>query len=268
MEFDADLNKFLTDSINLLQLDLVVFGYSLLVLITITSSYKRKMKILKYKNVLTCTLLLLSSLTASAFEISPALANQAWAWYKGALKTNPLLTKSVTSSGIMTISDAICQQLTKEVEEESKDPAKKPNIDYRRMLEVAFTGLTWSGPISHFWYGTLEKIVKIQDPILGLFARIILDAIIFSPVTITGYFTWRSILEGSGVDGMKTKLERKRFVTTVLGAWKFWPLANIINFSMVPVAYRVLYSNVLSLFWTGYLTFVNAKAKRTLDNSS
>jgi protein Mpv17 len=116
------------------------------------------------------------------------------------------------------------------------------------------------------WYGLLlEKIVKIQDPMLGLFARILLDAIIFSPVTVTGYFIWRSMLEGSGLRGASHKL-RTRFSSTVLGAWKFWPAANTINFGMIPLEYRVLYSNVLSLFWTGYLTIVNDNSKRAIED--
>jgi hypothetical protein len=200
--------------------------------------------------------------SASAFELSPAVATQAWTWYKIMLGQHPLLTKSVTSSGFMIASDAICQKLTMGAQNPKND--SKPNLDFGRMAQVAITGLTWSGPVTHAWYGLLEKIVKIQDPMLGLFARIILDAIIFSPVTVAGYFTWRSMLEGTGLQGTRHKL-RKQFGSTVLGAWKFWPAANIINFGMIPLEYRVLYMNVLSIFWTGYLTLVNANSKRALE---
>jgi protein Mpv17 len=59
------------------------------------------------------------------------------------------------------------------------------------------------------------------------------------------------------VAGIREKLST-RFVTAVTGAWKFWPAANIINFSLVPAEFRVLFSNDLALFWTGYLTLLNA----------
>ena len=198
----------------------------------------------------------------SSLELSPSLAKDAWGWYKTMLRGYPLMTKSVTSSGIMAASDVICQKLT--MGGPPSEEGEKPKLDYPRMLQVAITGLTWSGPVSHTWYGLLEKIVKIQDPVVGLIARIILDALIFSPVTVAGYFTWRSFLEGSGLAGTKHKL-KTRFVSTVIGAWRFWPAANVINFSMIPLEYRVLYSNVLSLFWTGYLTLVNANSKKALD---
>jgi hypothetical protein len=200
------------------------------------------------------------AVSASAFDVAPTAASHAWQLYKGMLSARPLLTKSLTSSGIMTVSDAICQKVV--MTDGPSDNGKKPRLDFSRMLQVAITGLTWSGPVTHYWYEILEKIVTIEGPLLGLIARLSLDAVIFSTVTISGYFTWRSILEGSGFQGAREKLSR-HFITTLLGAWKFWPAANIVNFSMVPLEFRVLYSNVLSLFWTGYLTYVNSQKTAT-----
>jgi len=42
--------------------------------------------------------------------------------------------------------------------------------------------------------------------------------------------------------------------------WRFWPLANIINFSMIPLEYRVLYVNCMSMLWNGYLSHANYQA--------
>jgi hypothetical protein len=189
----------------------------------------------------------------SSQAVSSHVASEAWTSYKSMLSQHPLVTKSITSSVLTTFSDAICQQLPKG----AAGQQTKTNFDYKRSLHVAITGFVWSGPVTHNWYSILEKIVTIKNPIGGLTARIILDAIIFSPVTVCGYFTCRSILEGSGVAGIRDKLST-RFVPAVTGAWKFWPAANIINFGLVPVEFRVLYSNVLSIFWTGYLTLLNA----------
>lgn len=191
----------------------------------------------------------------TAFDIGPGLAQQAWGMYKDMLYTSPILTKSLTSSGMMTVSDAICQKIMMKKDDPLEPPKK---LDWSRMLQVAITGLTWSGPVQHWWFGTLDKMVNISDPYLRLFVKLFFDAIIFSPLTIFGYFTWRSVLEGSGIKGAKDKLST-RFTSTVIGAWKFWPFVNVINFSLVPLQFRVLYSNVLSLFWTGYLTYVNSK---------
>jgi len=152
-------------------------------------------------------------------------------------------------------------------------------------------------------YSSIAKAFDIQNPVVGLIIRLVLDSTIFSTVTITGmtlfgvvwkrigrrfprlvgqelllirwsphtvyfslivrfflagYFTVRSILEGTGLNGARDKL-KTRFLSTLFGAWKFWPLANAVNFWFVPLQFRVLYMNVISLFWTGWLTYVNSK---------
>jgi len=107
-------------------------------------------------------------------------------------------------------------------------------------------------------YGAIAKAANIQDPAIGLVIRLILDSTIFSSVTLTGYFTIRSFLEGTGFEGANEKLGT-RFFSALFGAWKFWPMANAINFWFIPMEYRVLYMNVLSFFWSGWLTYVNSK---------
>ena len=84
----------------------------------------------------------------------------------------------------------------------------------------------------------------------------LLDAFIFSPVAVAGYFTWRTVLEGGGPNDVMSKLQSK-FIGTLFASLKFWPCVNIINFAFVPVEYRVLYNNMLSLFWSGYLSYIN-----------
>lgn len=182
--------------------------------------------------------------------------NNVWVWYKQALFTRPLITKSLTSCGINAFSDALCQQLAF-TKVKKKDGVEK--FETERFVHAAVTGLVWSGPVTHYWYQILfGKLVTFKDPILSLGAQIFLDAMIFSPVTVSGYFVVRSILEGSSINGIRDKLST-RLVAVVLGAWKFWPAANVINFMYVPIQFRVLYMNVLSVFWSAYLTFMNAK---------
>jgi hypothetical protein len=188
--------------------------------------------------------------SSSAFD-----PNAGWLWYKQMLIQKPLVTKSLTSCATNVFSDVLSQKLI----QNDKQVEEKKKLDQERLLHASVTGLVWSGPVTHFWYKILfGKLVTFKDPILALVAQIFLDAIIFSPVTVSGYFAVRSILEGSGWKGIREKLSTRLF-TTVMGAWKFWPAVNIVNFSIVPLEFRVLYMNVLSVFWSGYLTSVNSK---------
>mmetsp|Transcript_42337 Transcript_42337/g.83147 ORF Transcript_42337/g.83147 Transcript_42337/m.83147 type:complete len:223 (-) Transcript_42337:195-863(-) len=195
------------------------------------------------------------------------IASDAWNRYKSCLVARPILTKSSTSAVIMTLSDAACQHLERSHMDLGgpgpagigKDAAIRPpehTHDWRRSSHVAVTGFTFSGPISHLWYAVLERIVKFPNQTFpGMFWRLALDALVFSPVAVAGYFVWRTILEGRDV-GEKL---RARWRSGVVASLRFWPLANVVNFGFVPVELRVLYNNMLSLFWTGYLSHVNAK---------
>jgi len=75
---------------------------------------------------------------------------------------------------------------------------------------------------------------------------------------VAGYFAWRAILEGHGIRGVEEKL-RAKWKGALRASLRYWPLANILNYGLVPVEFRVLYNNMLSVFWTGYLSHVNAK---------
>jgi len=194
------------------------------------------------------TLLLFLSVEATSYG---------WGTYSKLLIEKPLLTKSLTSCATNAFSDVLCQKLIITAKEEDDTST---SIDKERLIQAAVTGLIWSGPVTHYWYKILfEKLtLSIKDPIIGLVVQILLDSIIFSPITVSGYFTLRSIMEGSGIEGITDKLST-RLVKTVLGAWKFWPAANIINFGFIPLEFRVLYMNVLSVFWSFYLTYVNGQ---------
>ncbi|KAL3903991.1 MAG: hypothetical protein SGILL_010238 [Bacillariaceae sp.] len=184
----------------------------------------------------------------------------------------------------MSLSDVMCQELVaarsgattmttnkKKTATTSTSTASTTDLDYIRIAQVAITGFFWSGPITHVWYGMLERIYGYlsknlllhisasnnSPAVVAMMVKLFLDSILFSPTVVAGYFCVRSILEGSGFHGAKEKLKTK-FLPTLFGAWKFWPLVNSVNFYFVPLQFQVLYMNVLSLLWSGYLTYVNS----------
>eukprot|EP00579_Thalassiosira_antarctica_P005213 CAMPEP_0201892396 /NCGR_PEP_ID=MMETSP0902-20130614/36389_1 /ASSEMBLY_ACC=CAM_ASM_000551 /TAXON_ID=420261 /ORGANISM="Thalassiosira antarctica, Strain CCMP982" /LENGTH=192 /DNA_ID=CAMNT_0048423839 /DNA_START=11 /DNA_END=589 /DNA_ORIENTATION=+ len=182
----------------------------------------------------------------------------------------------------MTASDALCQQIEYKLthdtikEHDGSDSPAHRNMssyiigakntkrglplchDWQRSLHVAITGATMNGPISHAWYGILKRTVTTQHKVLEIATCMVLDALIFSPVAVAAYFIWRSALEGKDFKRIANKLKEIHYSAT-LASWRFWPLANIVNFSVVPLEFRVLYNNLLSLFWSGYLSYINGK---------
>jgi protein Mpv17 len=74
---------------------------------------------------------------------------------------------------------------------------------------------------------------------------------------VAGDFIGRGVLEGQDPTGLMTKLQEK-WIPTIWTSWHFWPAANVLNFVFIPLPFRVLYWSILSFFWQGYLTHVNA----------
>jgi protein Mpv17 len=215
-----------------------------------------------------CATSIISSNAKQQGTAAARAARATWQWYRSSLSSRPLLTKATTSAVIVSISDVACQSWEVSSSTGVEDVSKKPpnnkvvGQDWERTSHVAITGFTFSGPISHVWYTILESIVGrvvIQEQkVWGIALRMLLDAFLFSPVAVAGYFTWRTLLEGKGLDGVHDKLQHT-WKGALLASWHFWPLVNIVNFSVVPVQYRVLYNNSLSFLWNGYLTQLNAK---------
>jgi hypothetical protein len=175
----------------------------------------------------------------------------------------PLMIKATTAATLMSISDILCQ--TYEQRQDASVDDHTSNLNWQRTFHVGVTGLTFSGPISHYWYGLLERLVHMINATLtshvqlndmtDLALKLLLDAVLFSPVAVAGYFLWRSVLERSNI---RRKLHQKWW-SALQASWSFWPLANIFNFGMVPLPYRVLYNNGFSLLWNAYLSNLNAK---------
>ena len=214
------------------------------------------------------TSLLLFSLGALAVSSSALVPLEAgWAAYRSLLVQQPVMTKALTSGAIMGLSDGITQGLERQMGFDNLN--KKHN--WLRTWHTVVTGICWSGPSAHYWYASLEEICKVfpvYTPIAGLFQRIILDALIFSPITIAGFFVCNTFIQRGPRNARATIEEIRQKMSTkwakaVVGAWMFWPTVNLFNFSLVPLSYRVLYANVMSLFWSGYLSFVNYQKKKT-----
>jgi Mpv17 / PMP22 family len=164
-----------------------------------------------------------------------------WSQYKKLLTRRPLLTKAVTASSLMSLSDLACQSMER-AQKGHGNMATNNLIDWQRTLHVGVTGLTFTGPLTHAWYELLGKLPPVSPStattsLTGmqwassgaaatLGNKMLLDALIFSPIAVAGYFVWRSMLEGRGFDGTFEKLQSK-WSQALFSSWSFWPAANV-----------------------------------------
>jgi len=187
-----------------------------------------------------------------------------WACYRAALQRQPLLTKALTSASLMTVSDTLCQGLEYSSRHQTRegcahDPSRKPpSYDWGRSSRMAALGFFYIGPISHCWYNVLERWVRMQHPVTGIGCKLVLDAFLFSPVAVGGYLACRSKLEGQDALGVIASW-RSTWWPALLASWSFWPAANLVSFSVVPMQFRVLYNSTLSVVWNAVLYHLTTK---------
>lgn len=84
------------------------------------------------------------------------------------------------------------------------------------------------------------------------------DQAVFAPfIGIPLYYLAISLMEGKGVEEVKQKLQKNWWLTLYTN-WTVWPAFQAANFTFVPVAYRLMAVNVVSIGWNCYLLMKNA----------
>lgn len=88
----------------------------------------------------------------------------------------------------------------------------------------------------------------------------------FSPA----YFTTLGICERSGWRQVKEELMEKGFENIYVAEWIIWPPLQLINFALLPLRYRILFDNVVSLGFDIYCPYVKYKTalKSEKDNNN
>lgn len=110
------------------------------------------------------------------------------------------------------------------------------------------------GPAATIWYRWLARNVNLKSPTATALARVAADQGIFAPVFIGVFLSSMAVMEG----GNPAEKLRKSYKEALMGNYMLWPFAQIINFKMVPLDFRVLFVNVVSIGWNCYLSLVNS----------
>eukprot|EP01052_Picozoa_sp_SAG31_P037310 SAG31_NODE_4799_length_2952_cov_2.405889_2_plen_296_part_00 len=135
------------------------------------------------------------------------------------------------------------------------------NWDPVRTSKMSLWGLTGHPLTIHFWMNTMERwqgtlnmATASRMQVLQMAGRkVIIDQLTASPVFLGSFLMFAQLMDGHGLAGCQLKLERDWW-TMVKGGWSCWVIGHLISFSVVPVHWRVLYINVVSI---GFGTFMS-----------
>ncbi|KAL6257376.1 mpv17-like protein 2 [Pogonomyrmex barbatus] len=129
--------------------------------------------------------------------------------------------------------------------------------DYMRTRNMTVVGLL-QGPFHHWFYTILDKVFPGRNA-KSVLKKTLLDQSIASPTCLAIFFIGLGILESRKIEEICKEVKLK-FCDT----WKvdccFWPPTQCVNFLFVPLHYRVLYTNAMTMVYDIFLSYIKYDA--------
>lgn len=192
--------------------------------------------------------------------------------YQYSFDSHPNITLAITGACLNSLGDVVAQFTEKISRTEHGDH----HYDYARTLRFFCYGFTIS-PLLGRWNNVLERRFPLhfcvhRRPVSGkvswkaMSKRLICDQLVMAPIGLGLFLGSMGVMERRSLDQIKEKftdLYKPALVTN----WQVWPVAQLINFRYMPLAYRVPFQSSCGVFWTLYLSLLNAKEDEKQDRS-
>ncbi|KAK6161829.1 hypothetical protein DH2020_001670 [Rehmannia glutinosa] len=140
------------------------------------------------------------SLSTSRFGFSRYGMLRLWKWYQNCLATHPVKTQ---------------------VGED-----RELQINWRRVATTSLFGLGFVGPVGHFWYEGLDRVIRSRlklrpNSFRFVGAKVAVDGLIFGPLDLLVFFTYMGFSTGKNAAQVKEDVKRDFLPALVLegGVW-------------------------------------------------
>ncbi|KAL4805299.1 hypothetical protein BDV18DRAFT_140642 [Aspergillus unguis] len=170
-------------------------------------------------------------------------------WYQAKLAKRPILTASVSSAVLFGAGDTLAQQAV--------DRRGLEKHDFARTGRMALYGGAAFGPAATLWFGFLQRNIVLKSNKATILARVAVDQGLFAPIHLTIFPFYMAIMEGSD----PVQKWKSSFWSSYKANLSIWPFVQGANFAFVPLEYRVLVVNVISLGWNCILSVINSGGK-------
>ncbi|KAG6420339.1 hypothetical protein SASPL_116864 [Salvia splendens] len=219
-----------------------------------------------------------------------------WKWYQNCLATHPVKTQVISSGFIWGLGDIAAQAVTHSTAKPQKhvryggsvlllelvhceiplpDEHKELKINWRRVATTTVFGLGFVGPVGHYWYQGLDRIIRVRlklqpNSFRFVASKVAADGIIFGPLDLLVFFTYMSYSSGKSTAQVKEDVKRD-FLPALILEGAIWPAVQVANFRFVPVHNQLLYVNLFCLLDSCFLSWIeqqqDAPWKRWLKSS-
>jgi len=187
--------------------------------------------------------------------------------YQRSFESHPHYTLAITSGTLNALGDVVAhsvQLLTNPQETEYN----QFTYDSARTIRFFIFGVGM-GPLVGRWNTFLErrfplKVARPSRPaggsrvsIASLTKRVSSDQLLMAPIGLAIFLTSMGVMEGRDTQHIRGKF-KDIYGQAIIANWQVWPLAQLINFRFMPLAYRVPFQSTCGVFWTLYLSLLNS----------
>lgn len=129
--------------------------------------------------------------------------------------------------------------------------------DIPRTLRLGLYGGAVFSPLASIWFGRVLEKVKFQSNAANIATKVALDQGIASPCFVALFFGVTTLMNGGSANDAKNKI-RENWWETLKTAWGVWIPVQGLNMALVPPSQRLLFVNVVSIFWNTFLSMKSA----------
>ncbi|KAI0690678.1 hypothetical protein BC835DRAFT_1434334 [Cytidiella melzeri] len=193
--------------------------------------------------------------------------------YQQSFESHPYGTLALTNGALNALGDVVAQvtqNLIQPPTQRALDRDDRPHFDYTRTARFFAFGMAM-GPVIGRWNFFLERHFPLRSSVIfkgrmqegkvslkALGKRVAADQLVMAPVGLALFLGSMGIMEGRDRQHIKGKFN-DLYAPLLAANWQVWPLAQLVNFRFMPLAYRVPFQSACGVFWTLYLSIVNSK---------
>jgi hypothetical protein len=182
-----------------------------------------------------------------AEEEEEASSSGVLAWYNRRIAERPLVTKQITGGLVSALSAVVAKVLT------------TGRVDPRGAFRQFLINVAVITPLAHTWHKNLDGMcAHLPTGPRKTVIMTLLDQSLFNPTINACFLTVNSIIDGFSSEEIARRL-RTLLPGIVASSLKVWGTLAIVNYSSVPVQFRVLTGNLVGFFWTIWLLLSTRK---------
>ncbi len=187
---------------------------------------------------------------SGSFQMFATLRNRVHIFFE----KYPRIASGITGFCTFSAGDVLAQRL-------EMTQNKTKTFDYKRPIQIGFLGLVSNGYFLTKWYHLLDTVVGTSmTSKKTVLTKVVADQLVDAPFAILSFFSFTSYLTESDISKAWKHFmvtTKEHFVPTFFADCTVWPLANFVNFRVIPLVYRASFTAFVQLLWQSYLSFVS-----------